>query len=64
MERRVLSIPEENTYLTVEIDETAESYTSGQSSIYCLLIGVASLYLVVCLAVTVRLRLKKRTSHT
>ena len=64
VERRVLSIPEENTYLTVEIDETAESYTSGQSSIYCLLLGVASLYLVVCLAVTVRLRLKKRTSHT
>ena len=29
VERRVLSIPEENTYLTVEIDETAESYTNS-----------------------------------
>ena len=47
IERRVLSIPDEGTYITVEADETAETYVTGQRKRFVLISIVSVLYLVI-----------------
>lgn len=47
VERRVLSIPEEDAYITVEANQTAESYTAGQQRKYTLIMGVSVAYLAI-----------------
>ena len=47
IERRVLSIPDEGTYITVEADETAETYVAGQRKRFVLISIVSVLYLAV-----------------
>ena len=47
VERRVLSIPEEDAYITVEADQTAESYTAGLRRKYTLIMGLSAAYLAV-----------------
>ena len=42
--RRVLSIPEEGTYVTVERDLNAESYTAGLRGRYIRVIGLSGAY--------------------
>lgn len=47
VERRVLSIPEEDAYITVEADQTAKSYTAGLQRKYTLIMGLSVAYLAV-----------------
>ena len=47
IERRVLSVPDEGTYITVEADETAETYVAGQRKRFVLISIVSVLYLVI-----------------
>lgn len=47
VERRVLSIPADNTYITVETDETAESYTESLRQKYILMISLSGGYVLV-----------------
>ena len=49
VERRVLSIPADNTYITVEADQTAESYTTGLQQKYILIMGVSGGYILLYL---------------
>ena len=49
VERRVLSIPTENTYITVAADQTAESYTSGLRQRHMFTLGVSGVYILVYL---------------
>ena len=49
VERRVLSIPTENTYITVTADQTAESYTSELRQRHILTLGVSGVYILVYL---------------
>ncbi|MCI9001352.1 MAG: hypothetical protein HFG03_00790 [Oscillibacter sp.] len=44
--RRVLSIPSDGTYITVEPEQTAESYTKGLWEKYTQIVGMATLYIV------------------
>lgn len=53
MERRVLSIPADNTYITIAADQTAESYTAVLQRKYVLILGLSGGYILVCLAVFV-----------
>lgn len=53
VERRVLSIPADNTYITVEANQTAESYTSGLQQKYGLLLGLSGSYVLIYAAVWV-----------
>ena len=46
VDRRVLRIPEENAYLTLEPDQDAQSYTRTQRLRYLLTAGVCGLYLL------------------
>ncbi len=52
VERRVLSIPADRSYITVEPDQTAESYTAGLRQKYIIALVLAGayllLYVVVC----------------
>src|SRR5699024_8281761 len=47
IERRVFSVPDEGTYITVEADETAETYVAGQRKRFVLISIVSVLYLAV-----------------
>lgn len=47
VERRVLSIPEEDAYITVEASLTAESYTAGLQRKYTVIMGLSVAYLAV-----------------
>ena len=47
IERRVFSVPDEGTYITVEADETAETYVAGQRKRFVLISIVSVLYLVI-----------------
>lgn len=47
VERRVLSIPADNTYITVEPDQTAESYTSSLRQKYILILALSGGYVLV-----------------
>ncbi len=45
VERRVLSIPSENLYITIEPDQTAESYIAEQKQKYLWLLGISIAYI-------------------
>ena len=47
VERRVLSIPTDNTYITVEADQTAESYTESLRQKYILMVCLSGGYVLV-----------------
>ncbi|MCI9051495.1 MAG: hypothetical protein HFI05_06130 [Lachnospiraceae bacterium] len=46
VERRVLSIPSENVYITIEPDQTAESYITEQKHKYFWLLGISITYIL------------------
>ena len=46
VERRVLSIPADNTYITVNADQTAESYTSSLRQTYIIYAVCAGAYMM------------------
>ena len=46
VERRVLSIPDRGTYITVEPDQTAGSYTEGLRQKYITVLVLAGAYVV------------------
>ncbi len=47
VERRVLRIPADGTYITVEPDQTAESYTAGLRTWYVVCLGAGGSYLLI-----------------
>lgn len=47
VERRVLSIPADNTYITVEADQTAESYTESLRQKYILMMSLSGGYVLI-----------------
>ncbi len=51
VERRVLSIVENRTYITVEPDENAESYTAGLRQRYIFIIALSAAYILLYAAV-------------
>lgn len=53
VERRVLFIPADNTYITVEPDQTAEGYTSSLRQRYTLILALSGGYVLVYAAVWV-----------
>lgn len=53
VERRVLSIPADNTYITVEAEQTAEGYTSSLRQKYILILVLSGGYVLVYAAVWV-----------
>lgn len=60
LERRVLCIPSENTYVTTAPEDTAESYTVGLKRRCYILMGVSAGYLVLCGAVWAVVELRKK----
>ena len=46
VERRVLSIPDRGTYITVEPDQTAESYTAGLRRKYIFTLSLSAVYIL------------------
>ena len=46
VERRVLSIPDCGTYITVEPDQTAESYTAGLRRKYIFTLSLSAVYIL------------------
>ena len=51
VERRVLSIPADNTYITVEAHQTVESYTNSLQRKYIMMMGLSGGYLLVYVSV-------------
>lgn len=49
--RRVLSIPSERTYITVEPEQTAESYTAGLRQKYVFALVLSAIYILVYLVI-------------
>lgn len=60
VERRVLRIPEEGTYITVEPSQTAESYTASLRERYNLMCGFAVIYIFLYIVVRATMFLWKR----
>ncbi len=60
VERRVLSIRDEKKYITVEPDQTAESYTGGLRWKYEWMVGLSAAYIGVYLASWIVLLLRRR----
>lgn len=58
--RRVLSIPGDRTYITVEPDQTAESYTAGLRQKYVLALALSAAYILVYLVIWGVILSKKR----
>lgn len=58
--RRVLSIPSDGTYVTVEPEQTAESYTEGLRGKYTFIIGLSTLYILFYLIVLILVKLVSR----
>ena len=58
--RRVLSIPSERTYITVEPDQTAESYTAGLRQKYVLALALSAAYILVYFVIWGVILSKKR----
>ncbi len=52
VKRRVLSIPEAGTYITIDPGQTAESFTAGLEEKYNLIIGFSFLY--ICFYIVIR----------
>ena len=63
VERRVLSIPADRNYITVEPDQTAESYTAGLRQKYIIILVLAGVYvLLYVIAWCVTGSMKRRTA--
>ena len=60
IERRVLSIPSRGTYITVEPDQTAESFTAGLLQKYVLYLALSVGYILVYLVIWGVILSKKR----
>lgn len=60
IERRVLSIPDEDGYITIGANETAQTYEARQKRTYWTIAGVSAAYLLVWLAVNGLLLYKRR----
>ena len=60
VERRVLSIPSRGTYITVEPDQTAESFTTGLRQKYVLALALSAVYILVYLVIWGVILSKKR----
>jgi len=58
--RRVLSIPSGRTYITVEPEQTAESYTAGLRQKYVLALALSAAYILVYLVIWGMILSKKR----
>lgn len=58
--RRVLNIPDEHTYITVEPDQTAESYTAGLWQKYRIALYLSAGYLLLYLLIWCVIWYKKR----
>ncbi len=58
--RRVLSIPSDRTYITVDPDQTAESYTAGLRQKYVLALALSAAYILVYLVIWGVILSKKR----
>lgn len=58
--RRVLSIPSNRTYITVESNQTAESYTAGLRQKYVLALALSAVYILVYLVIWGVILSKKR----
>lgn len=58
--RRVLSIPSNRTYITVDPDQTAESYTAGLRQKYVLALALSAVYILVYLVIWGVILSKKR----
>ena len=56
--RRVLSIPSSRTYITVEPEQSAQSYTDGLRQKYSLFLGLSVAYILFYLAVWYVIRAK------
>lgn len=56
VERRVLRLPAEGSYITLEPEQTAESYTEGLRQRYTLMVGVSAVYIAGYVLVLVVLR--------
>ncbi len=60
VERRVLSIPSENTYITVEPEHTAKSYSAELRQKYVLFLVLSAAYILVYLVIWGVILSKKR----
>ena len=58
--RRVLSIPRDRSYITVEPDQTAESYTAGLRQKYVFGLVLSAAYILVYLVIWGVILSKKR----
>ena len=58
--RRVLNIPEEHTYITVEPEQTAESYTAGLRQKYMIALGLSAGYILLYLLIWYAIYKKKK----
>lgn len=61
--RRVLSIPDDRTYITVEPEQTAESYTSGLQQKYMIYLCLSAGYILLYLLIWLVIRHKKALSN-
>jgi hypothetical protein len=50
VERRVLSVPADRSYITVEPGQTAESYAAGLRQKYITALVLAGVYVILCAA--------------
>lgn len=63
IERRVLFIPSEDNYITIDADETAQKYEIQQKRIYWTIAGVSIIYLLIWLVVNGVLLYKRRNNN-
>ena len=60
VERRVLSIPSRGTYITVEPNQTAESYTAGLRQKCINILCLSAVYILLYVAVWILIYRKNR----
>ena len=60
VQRRVLRIPADGTYITVEPEQTAGSYTEGLRGKYTRIVGLSTLYILFYLIVLILVKLVSR----
>ena len=60
--RRVLDLPDRNTYVTVDPEQTAETYTTGLRRKYTLLLGLSAGYMLLYLLLAAYLAKRRKRS--
>ena len=60
VKRRVLSIPKDRTYITVELEQTARSYTEGLRRRYTGIVTIGTLYIMFYVIVLLLVKLVRR----